>query len=73
MSEYVILAVCFQLKQLKKQKKKKKAWTGLEPMTLQYGCNALSTELSSHMDRGSFVSSSYTRPMIVIIYKYDYL
>ena len=28
MSEIVILAVCFQLKQLKKQPKKIKAWTG---------------------------------------------
>ena len=56
MSEIVILAVCFQLKQLKKQPEKKiEAWTGLEPMTLRYRCNALSTELSSHMDKWSIV------------------
>ena len=46
MSEVVNLVVCFQLKQLKKQPKKKiQVWMGFEPMTLQYQCNALSTEL----------------------------
>ena len=48
MSETVILAVCFQLKQLKKQPEKKFRH---EPMTLRYRCNALSTKLSNHMDR----------------------
>ena len=48
MSEVMILAVCFQLKQLKKQPEKKfRLERGLEPMTLRYRCNALSTELSS--------------------------
>ena len=61
LGEIVILAVCFQLKQLKKQPEKIQAWTGFEPMTLRYRCNALSTELSSHMDRWPIVSSSYTR------------
>ena len=62
MTEIVILAVCFQLKQLKKQPEKKiEAWTRLKPMTLRYRCNALSTELSSHMDGWLIVSSSYTR------------
>ena len=37
----LILAVCYQLEQLKKQREKIKAWTGFEPMTLQYQCNAL--------------------------------
>ena len=50
MSEIVILAVCFQLKQLKKQPQKNQSLTGLEYVTLRNRCNALSTELSSHMD-----------------------
>ena len=40
--------------------KKIQAWTGLEPMNLRYQCSALSTELPSHMDRWSIVSSWYT-------------
>ena len=47
MSEIVILAVRFPLKQLKNKLKKIQAWTGLD---------ALFTELSSHMDRWSIVS-----------------
>ena len=50
----------FNLNSWKSNLKKLQAWMGLEPMTLRYPCNALSTELSSHMDRWPIVSSSYT-------------
>ena len=50
-SEIVILAVCFQLKQLKKQPRKNSGLNGTRTHDLRYRCNALSTELSSHMDR----------------------
>ena len=36
-------------------------WTGFEPMTFRNPWNALSTELPSHMDRWSIVSSWYTQ------------
>ena len=41
--------------------KKIQAWTGFKTMTLWYWCNALSTEVPSHMDRWSIVSSWYTQ------------
>ena len=46
----LILAVCYQLKQLKKanpKKKKIQACTGFEPMTLWHQCNALSKKIQS--------------------------
>ena len=63
MSETVILAVCFQIEQLKKQPEKNSGLNGTRTHDL-----ALSTELSSHMD-----SEFVIFPMIVIIYEYEYM
>ena len=46
---------------------------GLEPMTLRYWCNALSTELSRHMDRWSIVSSLLIPDDSEYIYEYEYM
>ena len=55
--------MCYQLKQLKKQPEKNSGLNEIQThaMTLQYRCNALSTDLPSHMDRWSIVSLSYTQ------------
>ena len=61
MSEIWSSQWAFNLSSWKSNLKKIQAWMGFEPMTLRYRCNALSTELPSHMDRWSIVSSWYTR------------
>ena len=61
MSEIWSSQCAFNLSSWKSNLKKIQAWTRFEPMTLRYRCNALSTELPSHMDRWSIVSSWYTR------------
>ena len=72
MSEIVILAVCFQLRQLKKQPEKNSGLNRTRTHDL-----AIPAQCSIHQaikPRGWMVSCEFIiYPMIVIIYEYEYM